>query len=337
MFKQLELGALVVDPITQDVNDTDLYTLKDGFLDTGELWLQTQLELTQWSTLLNATGGALKPEKCFWYMLDYTCKDGEWYYAEMTPRELFVTNPDGTKNQINQEEVTVSKKTLGIHDSTAGGNEEHLKYIQQKASTWTDRMTNGRLPHHMAWIAYRLQLWPGLRYGLGTMTNDIEEATSVNTKTNYRMLNILGVDRTVTKGIRMLHTTFGGFGLLSVATEQLIYVESTCCYNTTTLPLTLAKNLMHPRQMGIPSTTFLGQDVVEVATPLQHSSAHGMCNNSKSQGKRPGRNGTDPWKGPRQKNNKEFEQMPRVIRNNIPIRHDDSRWSISGAVCVRSR
>ncbi len=95
----------------------------------------------------------------------------------------------------------MSKKTLGIHDSPAGGNEEHLNYIQQKDSTWTDRMTNGHLPHHMAWIAYRLQLWPGLRYGLGTMTNDIEEATRVNSKTDYRMLKILGVARTVTKGL----------------------------------------------------------------------------------------------------------------------------------------
>ena len=71
VFKQLELGALVVDPITQElihsmgtlfVDDTDLYTWKDGLLDPGELWLQTQLELTQWSTVLNATGGALKPK-----------------------------------------------------------------------------------------------------------------------------------------------------------------------------------------------------------------------------------------------------------------------------------
>ena len=45
---------------------------------------------------------------------------------------------------------------------------------------------------------------------------------SVNTKTDYRMLNILRVARTVTKGLRTLHTTFRGFGLLSVATEQLI-------------------------------------------------------------------------------------------------------------------
>ena len=59
----------------------------------------------------------------------------------------------------------------------------------------------------MAWIAYRLQLWPGLRYGLGTMTNDIEEATSVNAKTDDRMLNILGVAQTVTIGLRTLHTS----------------------------------------------------------------------------------------------------------------------------------
>jgi hypothetical protein len=102
------------------------------------------------------------------------------------------------KSRRNQEPdksrgVTASKKTLGIHDSPAGGNEQHLKYIQQKALTWTDRMTNGHLPHHMAWIAYMHQLWPGLRYRLETMTNDIEEATRVNAKTDYMMLNILGV------------------------------------------------------------------------------------------------------------------------------------------------
>jgi hypothetical protein len=53
--------------------------------------------------LLNATGGALKPEKCFWYLIDYICKEGEWKYAEMVPREMVITNPDGTKSPIKQE------------------------------------------------------------------------------------------------------------------------------------------------------------------------------------------------------------------------------------------
>ena len=28
----------------------------------------------------------------------------------------------------------------------------------------------------MDWIAYKFQLWPGVRYGIETMTNDLEEA-----------------------------------------------------------------------------------------------------------------------------------------------------------------
>jgi hypothetical protein len=64
----------------------------------------------------------------------------------------------------------------------------------------------------MAWVAYRHQLWPGLGYGLGTMTNNTEEAENALQESDYKMLNILGVACKVTKGLRKQHTTFGGFG-----------------------------------------------------------------------------------------------------------------------------
>jgi hypothetical protein len=86
VFKQLNLGAVIQDPITAEiihsmgalfVDDTNLYTMRKNILDPGELWGQAQLELENWGCLLNATGGALKPEKCFWYLLNYECVDGE--------------------------------------------------------------------------------------------------------------------------------------------------------------------------------------------------------------------------------------------------------------------
>jgi hypothetical protein len=52
------MGALFVD-------DTDIYTLREGITDKIKLWHHTQLDLTTWSYLLNATSGALKPKKCF--------------------------------------------------------------------------------------------------------------------------------------------------------------------------------------------------------------------------------------------------------------------------------
>jgi hypothetical protein len=68
VFKQLKLRVLLLDPITLKmihtmgalfVDDIDLYTWRDGRLNPGKLWHQIQVDLHQWSCLLNATGGAL--------------------------------------------------------------------------------------------------------------------------------------------------------------------------------------------------------------------------------------------------------------------------------------
>jgi hypothetical protein len=191
-------------------------------MDPGELWCQTQIELDQWSCLLNATGEALKPEKCFWYLLDYECFDGEWTYADEMTMELRIMNPDGTKSPIKQEKVTESKKTLGIYDSLSGGNKGHLSFIVNKATQWVNRIKNGYLPSHVAWIVYKHQLWPSLRYGLGTMTNDMEVADKLLNNPDYKTLNILGIFHNVSTGLQKLHTTFSGLRLFSLPTKQLI-------------------------------------------------------------------------------------------------------------------
>jgi hypothetical protein len=171
VFKQLNLGVLIQNLITAEVihsmgalfvDDTDLYTWREDILDPGELWCQAQVDLEHWSCLLNATEGALKPEKCFWYLLDYICKDGEWKYAELVPRNMTIANPDGTKIPIQQGKVTESKNTLVIHDSPSGGNATHLSSIKTNVVTWVSGMTNGHLWNHMASIAYKHQLWPGV-------------------------------------------------------------------------------------------------------------------------------------------------------------------------------
>jgi hypothetical protein len=174
VFKQLGRGAILKDLITSKmiltmralfVDKTDLYTWKDAIDNQAELWVQTQLDLKTWSCLLDATGGLLKAKKCFWYMLDYKCMEGKWTYAKIVPKEMLITNPDGSKIPIKQEKVNVSKKTLGVHDSPSRENVGHLEFIRNKFTKWVNKMTNGHLPHHMEWIAYWHQLWPGLRYG----------------------------------------------------------------------------------------------------------------------------------------------------------------------------
>jgi hypothetical protein len=91
-----------------------------------------------------------------------------------------------------------------------------------KVAQWVNKMKNGHLLSHVAWIAYKHQLWPGVRYGLGTMTNNMEVANKLLDEIDYKMLNILGIFRIISTRPQKLHTTFGGFVLFSLPTKQLI-------------------------------------------------------------------------------------------------------------------
>ena len=237
VYKQLGLGCFTTDPISLEeihsagalfVDDADLYTGDDRqpepneLINPAELWLQTQSNLDQWSDLLRASGGALKPEKCFWYSLDYKCNAGIWSYVDTSDFELKIINADGEEIIIEQKTPTMSMKTLGVNDAPAGGDVAHLEYLSNKSKIWINRMKNGHLPSHIAWMAYKLQLWASLRYGIGTMTNDIEEAEGLFKEQEQGLLNILGIVKNVKRELRRLQPTFGGFGLFNLPMEQLV-------------------------------------------------------------------------------------------------------------------
>jgi hypothetical protein len=54
------------------------------------------------------------------------------------------------------------------------------------------------------------------------MTNDIDPAAKLLNNVDYKTLNVVGILRNVTKGLRKIHTTFGGLGMFDLPMEQLI-------------------------------------------------------------------------------------------------------------------
>ena len=179
-----------------------------------------------WGDLLCCTGGALKPEKCFWYLVDYECKEGEWQYTDMVDWELNVPLPDGSEAAIKQRSVYDCKETLGVWSCPAGTEDKQYKKILGRMETWHSRTVNGHPPATFAWVSYHLKLWPGIRYGLATMATPLKIATSLLSNYHYHMLSYLGVNKNIKKQWRTLPRTFGGIGLFSFPAEQTI-----CCLN----------------------------------------------------------------------------------------------------------
>jgi hypothetical protein len=118
-----------------------------------------QKSLDAWAGLLNATGGALNPDKCYWYLLSYTCANGEWRYNHQTNFTLTIPLLDGARAKIQQTNIDEAKKMLGIWSTPSGNDTRHLEEcIIAKTRTWMERIKNSTLPTHLVWRAYRYQL-----------------------------------------------------------------------------------------------------------------------------------------------------------------------------------
>ena len=109
---------------------------------------------------------------------------------------------------------------------------------------WVVRMKNGHLPPSWAWVAYKFQLWPSIRYGIGTMTNDLEEAEEFLGEHDCSLLNLFGVVRTVKVGWRRIHSTFEGLSF-SILPQNNWLRGSTSFFNTTTLQPHWARSSTH--------------------------------------------------------------------------------------------
>ena len=162
--------------------------------------------------LLNTTGGALNPTKYYWYGISYKYHDKQWVY-DTDPPDNSLTIPllDGSRAEIAVLSVMEARKMLGVWSSPDGSDNMHLnQVVVAKVSNWVNKIKNAHLPVHLAWKAYRHQLWPGVRYGLATLANRKDMVDSILHKLEFKMLSSLKVNQHVKVEWRHLGRKFGG-------------------------------------------------------------------------------------------------------------------------------
>jgi hypothetical protein len=57
--------------VVLDVDDSDLFCMAIGMPSDREFLQLVQNATNDWEGLVHVTGGSLKPQKCFWYMLGW--------------------------------------------------------------------------------------------------------------------------------------------------------------------------------------------------------------------------------------------------------------------------
>mgnify|MGYP006144666903 FL=1 len=132
---QIPLSALLY------LDDTDLLHKQEhshGPQDTLVPWVQEATN--HWAHLLHATGGNLKPAKCYWYLLQYRFIKGIASLAskaQLSHHFLSIPQPDGSQVSIDLKDPTEASNVLGVLASPTGDGEPMLHHMLSKGYKWS--------------------------------------------------------------------------------------------------------------------------------------------------------------------------------------------------------
>jgi hypothetical protein len=130
------------------VNNMDLLHINmDAEESIVDVHASIQRAIENWGRLLIATGGTLKPEKCFYHLIDFAwTQKGGWQYIAHHEDEgaaLFFPLPDGKMAPISHHAVEDAQKTLGVTTCPSGNSAGSLHQMKGKAKKWFDLLTAG--------------------------------------------------------------------------------------------------------------------------------------------------------------------------------------------------
>jgi hypothetical protein len=171
-----------------------------------------QCSIENWGKLLIATGGSLKPDKCFFHLIDFAwTKKGGWQYVphhEDITAAIRVPMPDGTMSPITHQAVDDAQKTLGVVTCPSGNSKGSLLQMKKKTQKWLDSQTAGCLHHRMMWFSVDRQLWPLVKYGLCCSMATLPELETILLPFYGKMLPLGRIVRKANRGIRQLEHGF---------------------------------------------------------------------------------------------------------------------------------
>ncbi len=197
------------------VNDTNLEHFDIRCIETAEeAHAKFQESITNWGWLLIATGGALKPIKCFFQIISFRWNHSRtWKHKDKdneNRKEYKIVIPleDGLFAKIKHLNIDTPTMALGSMTALTGRNAGAIKQMKDKVERWLAQATAGKLHRRNFWFLIDKQSWPKVGYGIGTILALFQELEEGLMQIYYDMLSIGGVWKSVRRELQQLDRGF---------------------------------------------------------------------------------------------------------------------------------
>ena len=128
------------------VDDTDLLQSErlpgDTYFEVAE---EAQRAVDMWEGGIRATGGAINPEKSYWYLISFKWSGGITKYATVDETEatLTVNDKDGQEFTLTRVYVDEARKSIGVFHAPDGNNKAQVRYLRDIAVKWKTTCLSG--------------------------------------------------------------------------------------------------------------------------------------------------------------------------------------------------
>ena len=211
-------GVGFVDDATNFLNDLNCPPMDEVTLSHS---LQSLAQ--SWERLLYTTGGALKPQKCFYYLLLWDWANGFPILRSKQKCSSTLSITDSNTNAqvtLEMKGPCESTRTLGIRISPSRDQSAEIHWLTQKSATFARLIRKGHLTRTEARQAYRTIFIPSITYSLGVTAISPSDAYDIQKPALAAFLSAQGINHNMDRAVVFGPESAGGLNLRCLYTEQ---------------------------------------------------------------------------------------------------------------------
>jgi hypothetical protein len=197
-------GLSMISPITRSplnfvgysfVDDNDIVQ-SDGD-DSLSTAIKLQRAVDTWEGGLKVTGGALGPEKSYWYLVSFNWNGGKLSYAPAndTPATLYMNDIQNVRKAVRRISTSDAEETLGVWIAPNGDTRVQCEKLVEKSRIWADHMRTGSIRKDEAWLAMQSTIWRTFCYPLNAVNLTKAQCETIMSPVLHYALPAMGVCR----------------------------------------------------------------------------------------------------------------------------------------------
>jgi len=180
---------------------------------------------TQWRKAVQQTGGALRPDKCRWYLISFKWKAGKWKYSKIAdhPAEIYQRDTNGNQILVQRLESSFGhKKGLGVCTAPDGSFIQQIDVLLQKIDRWNENIRTSYLTKYDVYTSAFSSIFKSVEYVLPATSFNSIQCIRLDRALHKSYVSRICINKHLPLAFRYAPKRFQGLNSLHISTQQFI-------------------------------------------------------------------------------------------------------------------